>query len=218
MRADFSQYLDYSSDRLSSLLQSAYQTEPPQQLNDLVVFLNKPQHPVRYMGIAFAHEDFSKIHLFSKQKQGVYYFIYKVTGELSQLDYRLVMDGIWRSDDSNELQLQDVFGHELSRFELDTSIMDDLTAPQILKNNEVLFRYRGEAGKRVFFNSDICSWDPFVFKMEEIRPGLYERKIRMTSGTHWYYFLVDGIKLLGNVSLDTRIHKIEGEVNQIILN
>lgn len=215
IQPDFSTFMGNSASNISGILQSAYESSSPRQLNDVVLFMCKPTSDVRYMGIAFSHENFSKIHLFSKQNMGVFYYLYKVTGELDHLDYRIVIDGVWRHDENNSYKIQDNYGHTLSRLELDTSILEEDMRPRVLKNGEVIFRYQGEPGKRVFLNSDICSWDPFVFRMEEIRPGVYEKKIRMTKGLHYYYFIVNGAKLLGNISLDTRIHSIAGEVNHI---
>lgn len=218
VRTDFSQYLGQTTDTVSGMLQSATDSAPPKQMNDLVVFMKRPENRVRYIGISFAHEDFRKIHLFSRQDEGVFYYLYKVTGELKELNYRMVVDGVWRADDTHEDRYSDPYGHQISRFELNTSVVAEDIRPQILDNGEVLFRYRGSRGSKVFLNSDIGSWDPFLFRMTEVRPGFFETRVRMTEGQHYYYFIENGRKMLGNVSLDTRIHRIEGEVNQLFVD
>ena len=72
VKPDFSTFMGNSASNISSLLQSAYESSAPQQVNDVVLFMCKPTTDIRYMGIAFSHEDFSKIHLFSKQNLGVF--------------------------------------------------------------------------------------------------------------------------------------------------
>lgn len=218
VETDFQQYLGQSTDTIFGMLQSASESAPPKQLNNLVIFMNKPSRPVRYMGIAFAHEEFSKIHLFSKQDAGVYYYLYQVKGEVETLEYRLVVDGIWRADDTHDNSFNDAYGHRISKVDLDTSVVSEDVRPQLLANGYVRFKYRGTPSARVFLNSDIGSWDPFLFRMIEIRDGFYEVTVRMTKGVHYYYFIENGNKVLGNVSLDTRIHKIEGDVNQLLVH
>lgn len=210
---DFGQYMGLDSTSLATILFAANKSEAPRQIDDLVVFMNKPENPARYIGIAFAHEDFNKIHLFAKQNQGVYYFLYKVTGKESYLDYRLVVDGVWLSDDTHSGKVNDFYGHEISRINIDSSQIQEKLGPQSLGGGRFLFRYKGQEGSRVFLNSDIGSWDPFRYRMNEVQPGVYEATLRMTQGEHYYYFLENGEKLLGNVTWDIRVHPVEGDVN-----
>ncbi len=219
IQTDLRQYLGKTYDPISSILQEATESAPPTQMQDLVLFRNKPNKEVRYMGIAFAHEGYSKIHLFSRQKAGVFYYIHKISGAEKKLDYRLIVDGIWRADDTHKNQFSDSYGHLISSFDLNTSIVLNDIRPKPLEDGYIRFRYEGTPGQRVFLNTDVGSWDPFLFRMKEdpFHQGVYEVKIKMTPGEHYYYFIANGEKTLGEVSLQKRIHKIAGKVNLIVV-
>ncbi|MCK5867456.1 MAG: hypothetical protein KAG14_03575 [Mycoplasmataceae bacterium] len=217
VETDFNMYLGGTTDRLSVILQNATKSSSPQQLDNFVLFLNKPKEVARYIGISFQHENYGKIHLFSRQDAGVYYFLHPISGEYEHLDYRIVIDGIWGADKTHSNRVIDNHGHLISRISLDRSDLFKDVRPSVGENKRVLFQYRGQSGSRVYLNSDLGSWDPFLYRMTEsdIDPGLYKIEIRMTSGVHYYYYSENGTKNLGPVIAKKMIHKIAGEVNQL---
>ncbi len=217
VETDFNQYITASQTTLSQTIIKATESTAPEQFDDLVLFMAKPEYSARYMGVAFEHEDFRKIHLFAKQHEGIYYFLYKLNGTETHLDYRLIVDGVWFSDELQPLSYNDSYGHEISRFEISQDKIEQKFGAIELGKREFLFRYKGDEGSRVYFNSDIGSWDPFRYRMKEVDSGIYEVKVRMTPGEHYYYFVENGHKLLGQSARDVRIHQIEGDVNSLIV-
>ena len=88
----------------------------PRLFEDGVIFTAPSSY--RNVGVAFAHEGFSTVYWFKRlmtpdpdakpQKTGVPYrdsgmlfYVYTVPAELVELEYRLVIDGLWTIDPAN---------------------------------------------------------------------------------------------------------------------
>ncbi|MDR2417710.1 MAG: hypothetical protein LBD79_01485 [Treponema sp.] len=88
----------------------------PRLFEDGVIFTAPSSY--RHVGIAFAHEGFSTVYWFKRlmipdpdaepQKKGVPYrdsgllfYVYSVPVEMVELEYRLVIDGLWTIDPAN---------------------------------------------------------------------------------------------------------------------
>ena len=38
-------------------------------------------------------------------------------------------------------------------------------------------------------------WDPFMTPLRETSPGVFSRRLRLGTGEHLYYYVVDGLRL-----------------------
>jgi hypothetical protein len=126
-----------------------------------------------------------------------------VTPEVSELRYRICVDGVWTYDPMNPSTSTDTFGTVFSLFSLRGRPAPLLRSPKIEPDGSVVFVFRSEPGRRVYLIGDFNKWDPFWDRMAEERPGLYRISLHLTPGTHYYRFSVDGSRLLDPLNLDS---------------
>ncbi|MCL2802131.1 MAG: glycogen-binding domain-containing protein [Treponema sp.] len=163
--------------------------------DDFVIF--SADSSLRRVGIAFANENFGTVHWFRQlvvpqpSGPGIQFYIYKIPDHLRELEYRLVVNGLWTVDPSNENQRRDpVSGLVLSVLRLPqrqirpnplNSLPDGLT-----------FTYRTEPGEIVTLGGSFNSWDPFMYELREGPAGVYSITIPLPPGTYQYVFFHRG--------------------------
>jgi hypothetical protein len=171
-------------------------TEPsaPHLYNGYIFFTYKPTKPVRYVGISFAHEQFREVHLFQRNDRGILFFSYPAPAGVGYVDYRLVIDGIWTFDPLNPTTYQDAQGISISRFEFPRTGKETKIQSPILHSAEgkIEFNFQTSPGKAVYVTGSFNRWDPFLYRMQEVRPGLYSLSIRLLPGNYTYAFYMDG--------------------------
>ncbi len=169
-------------------------TEAPQIMEDKLVFLYKPHEPTRFVGAAFAHEDYTDIHPFRINENDVFYLVLPLPEDQSVLNYRLVVDGLWMADPSNASRRKDSAGISISSLNLPPSETRDLSSPQIKRDGQVTFIFKGIPGERIYLAGSFNHWDPFLYEMNELTPpsGIYELTLPIQRGTHYYHFLYRG--------------------------
>jgi hypothetical protein len=79
-----------------------------------ILFTYWAPHMIRFVGIAFGKEEYSVIHPFSRNSQGVFVFALPRNTTDSEIEYRLVVDGLWMSDPTNPSYLLDAYGQKIS--------------------------------------------------------------------------------------------------------
>jgi hypothetical protein len=169
----------------------------PEIIEDAIFFSCKPREAVRYVGIAFAHEEFREVHLFSRNEHGVLFYFYPFPEELRSLDYRLVIDGLWTVDPRNPLKIRGDAGLVFSRFELPAEARRPvLKSPLIRKDGQVEFAIETLPGREVHLSGSFNGWDPYMYRLSEVRPGLYSLVLRLLPGTYFYIFHAEGRKYL----------------------
>ncbi|MDR1931731.1 MAG: glycogen-binding domain-containing protein [Spirochaetales bacterium] len=169
----------------------------PEIIEDTIFFSCKPRETVRYIGIAFAHEQFREIHLFSRNEHGVLFYFYPIPEGVRALDYRLVIDGLWTPDPKNPLKIRSAAGLTLSRLELpaeDAQIA--VKSPVIRGDGYVEFNLAAVPGKDVYLSGSFNGWDPYMYRLNEVRPGLYTLVLRLLPGAYYYIFHAEGRKYL----------------------
>ncbi len=168
--------------------------EPPHVYNGYAFFTFQSQTPVRYVGIAFLHEEFRKVHMFQRNDKNVLFFAYPIQEGMSHLDYRLIVDGLWITDPLNPNAYQDLQGVFISRLEfpredVNRSLRSPLVHPA---EQRVVFYFKAEPGKDIYLTGSFARWDPYLYRMEEVRPGLYTLTLPLLPGTYYYAFYKDG--------------------------
>ena len=167
----------------------------PEIMDDVIFFSCKPSHPVRYAGIAFAHEEFREIHIFERNEHGVLFYFYTIPENIRSLDYRFVVDGLWMPDPANPLKTRIEAGIVLSRFELPLRTEElSLKSPVVRKDGHVEFNAKGPPGRDIYLSGNFNGWDPYMYRLAEVRPGLYSLTLRLLPGTYYYIFHVEGRK------------------------
>ncbi len=186
----------------------------------------------RHVGIAFEHENFRQIHSFQRiirrdmagnpQKEAdgslrsqVLFWIGTIPPGLTELRYRLVIDGLWTTDPLNTNVFYD-YTTGLSLSVLPVELDDEFTTVAA-KTDGVTFRYEGRSGQTIRLAGTFNNWDPFMYEMTETVPnsGRYEISLPLPPGT-WYYAFFDGMSQIADNSSETKVYTRDGRVASVI--
>jgi hypothetical protein len=179
---------------LHLLLAGMKKAEAPRAFEDRMVF--SAQGAYRFVGAAFEHEGFTRIHPFARNDYGVFVLAYPVPLKRTEpLVYRLVIDGSWIADESNPRRTMNPRGGvELSV--VDAPYLSDLHLGKYALLAEdgrtARFLFRAGPGEIVTVCGDFDNWDPFIHEMSETSPGTYELALPLPRGTHFYAFVYRG--------------------------
>jgi hypothetical protein len=163
----------------------------PEVYFDQIIFSYKSEEPVRHVGIAFAHEDFREIHTYQRNSHGVFFFLLSWP-YVENIDYRLIVDGIWMTDPACSSFVPGSNGVELTRFSVGRERANEKVSPQIDQQNQVVCRYWGGEGDTVYLAGDFNNWDPYMFPMKETSPGFYEIALNLSGGVYHYCYYING--------------------------
>ena len=149
---------------------------------------------IRRVGIAFGYEDYRVVYPFFRNDNDVFIYIADVPAGINNIDYRIIVDGLWLNDPNNPRTVQSDGGFLVSRIEIPAYLKYSSETPQIKQGRTVRFFYSGESGKSVFLAGNFNNWDPFMLKMKEDpeAPGFYSISIRIPPGDQYYTFIADG--------------------------
>lgn len=156
---------------------------------------------------AFAHEDFSELHNFARNENGIHLLHIALPEDLGTLRYRLVVDGIWTVDPNNPSVVVDRWGVSLSTFDVPQDPFARMSAPTVLDDGVVEFRIRAPGATRVTIAGSFNGWDPFMTPLEESASGVFSRRLRLPPGEHLYYFAVDGARVADPQNEEQRWHR-----------
>lgn len=168
---------------------------PPVVLHRSILFTYSQRSYTRYVGIAFDFEDYQSIHSFRRNEHDVFVFLLDPPENLTDLKYRIVVDGLWMPDPHNPNQVRDHKGNLLSRFTFEIPQKMVLQSPVIKPDRTVEFIMRYAEGARVFLTGDFTNWEPFMIEMEEVSPGLYAVARQFPPGSYDYCFVAGGAKV-----------------------
>ncbi|MBI9101504.1 MAG: glycogen-binding domain-containing protein [Spirochaetales bacterium] len=197
----------------------AKMTEAPQIMENKLILLYKPDEPTRFVGAAFAHEDYISIHPFKINENEVFYLVFPLPEDQASLDYRLIVDGLWMADPSNSRIYRDTGGISISNLSLPPSETRDLSSPQIKQDGRVTFIFKGNSGEKVYLSGSFNHWDPFLYRMSELSPGsgIYEITLPIRRGIHYYQFIYRGAAYTDPQNLDLSMDINNREVSVLNL-
>ena len=178
--------------RLRTYLHTLQNGDVPRVIENHLVLTYVSGIPVRYVAAAFAHENFGELHLYRKNQNGVFVLAYPIEGLVRELQYRIVVDGLWMRDPLNPQVSQDSRGIPLSRKELPQQPQRLLDTPIANPDGTFSFLYSGDPDRDVRIAGDFNRWSPFSHPLREYAPGEYEIRLRLYAGEHRYRFIVDG--------------------------
>jgi len=169
-----------------------------EQVNERLLFSFSSAQPTRLVGIAFLHEDFRVIHSFFRNPQGVFVLPYLPPDSVSELVYRLVVDGIWMRDPKNDHVATLPGGIKCSSFSLQGVKKESPPAATRAEKGQVIFQYPDEQADSVTVAGDFNHWDPFMYSLnrDPSRDDLYSLSLVLPRGTYYYYFVVDGRRVV----------------------
>lgn len=170
---------------------------PPEVFEDNLIFSSDIK--ARFIGVAFAHERFAILHPMRRNEHGIFFLVYPLPVDMSDpLRYRLVADGQWGYDPGNPDRLTDPSTGVTVSLANVPFISDErpgvyeILAPD---GKTARFRYRGDTGLVVTVAGSFNDWDPFMYEMEEVEPGLFELELELPSGRQRYAFIDRGKKV-----------------------
>ena len=200
------------SPELTDRLLSLTGPEAPVILDNMVIFTASSS--LRRVGVAFADEGFGKVHWFrqllvtrdpqdippSEKKpnpykdSGIIFHVHLIPEELTEIEYRLVINGLWTIDPANPNIRRDSSGLSWSVL----SLPPKKTAPHPLKGppNSLSFVFKGPPGETVSVAGDFNGWDPFMYELKEYPAGNYTINIPLPPGTYQYVFFHRGQRYL----------------------
>jgi hypothetical protein len=182
----------------------------PEIFQDGVLFTASSSH--RRVGISFAHEGYAKVYWFKqlliprdtaelyvdgkRQKgidpnidSGILFHIETIPAYLKNLDYRLIIDGLWTTDPANPFIVAGPSGIMESRLLLPEKPKPYLDAVQ---PGTYRFVYRTDPGETITVAGSFNNWDPFMYELREIYPGFYTLTLPLPIGNFQYLFFHRG--------------------------
>jgi hypothetical protein len=176
----------------------------------------------RYTAVAFEHENYTELHSFKrlvrkdetgKEKEDVLFYIAEVPPECRQLNYRMVIDGLWTTDPQNKSEAYDYRnGMMVSTLPVDYY---EVFKTSNVSNDRVRFAWTGASGKSITLAGTFNNWDPFMYDLTETSPGKYELVLPLPAGT-WYYAYFEGTSQLTDYTNDDRVYTKDGRVASVI--
>jgi hypothetical protein len=172
----------------------AFEATAPEIIDNYLVLTYEGTRTYRFAGAAFRHEDFKKIHPFYINQNGIYVLTYPLTEGISELEYRIVVDGLWMTDPENPKKRKGPDGITFSTFSI-----PERAGPPVSPNIDdyvVTFIYRGSPGQRVYVYGDFNNWEPYMYRLKENpENSTYTTTIRLSPGRYRYKYIVDGTAL-----------------------
>jgi len=193
--------LDIESIRFTDRLLAISAPAAPDVFDGAVIFTASARQ--RRVGIAFSHEGFGKVHWFKKLDspkasaggQGVLIYVYEYPHDLRELEYRLVVDGLWTPDPWNPpARMDGATGLSYSVVTLPQSRERPLQS--LSGDGTVHFYYESAPGESVTVAGSFNSWDPFMYELREESPGRYALSMQLPPGTYRYAFFHRGERVL----------------------
>jgi hypothetical protein len=201
----------------------------PELYEDAVLFTAPSSH--RRVGVAFAHEGFSRVYWFRKllvpqdpatapiapgkkrpdpyRDSGILFYLHQPPDDVRELEYRLIIDGLWTTDPANPLNRKDKVSG------LVYSIVPILAAdkrPGPLKGppGSLSFSFRGPPGETVTVAGSFNGWDPFMYELHEGPSGFYSLDLPLPPGRYQYVFFHRGERFLDPYNF-SRVYSRDGK-------
>jgi hypothetical protein len=187
----------------------------PEIVADSVVFTASSSY--RRVGIAFGHEGFGKIYWFRKlmipnedaspwvkdkpppdmlRDSGVLFHVFPIPENLDmgELEYRLIIDGLWVQDPLNPSYRTDTSG--ISRSVVAIPRIKRPDSPIRGPVGTLTFTFYTESGETVSVAGSFNNWDPFMYELSETSPGRYSLSLPLPPGVYQYAFFYRGERFL----------------------
>ncbi|MFP4704075.1 MAG: hypothetical protein ACOCXE_05495 [Spirochaetota bacterium] len=225
--------------RLSGLTEA----RAPEVIDGRVLLTYDGSDGTRYVAAAFAHEGYSQLHPFSlvenpvrdpddpseQRVARIFALSYPIPEDVEELEYRIIVDGLWQTDPTNPETVRDPNGVPVSSFSLPERPAAPEETPRVSREERgrVEFVFEAEPGREietvdgerarldrredldVRVAGSFNNWDPFSHRLRESEPGVYRLNLRVPEGRNEYYLVVEGHRVLDPEN-DRRIRHRDG--------
>jgi hypothetical protein len=185
----------------------------PELFEDGVIFTAPSTY--ERVGISFAHEGFSKVHWFKKlvflpdvgsvektkqkngpvyQDSGILFYVYTFPKDIRELEYRLIINGLWTTDPVNPVYRMDALG--VSRSVVSIPVTEKIPSTFDGPPGTLIFNYTAPSGEAITVAGNFNGWDPFMYELQEKSPGHYSLTLSLPPGTYHYVFFHRGQRIL----------------------
>ena len=212
------EYQDYD---LDMLLHEITEPKAPVITDDYIIFTVDTNY--RYAGIAFDFEDYQIIHPFQvltqtddeeKKTRRHLFYCYERHHNLTEIKYRLVLDGLWTTDPHNPNKIYD---ENVNLYFSKVDVPDGINIyTNSTKTNFVHFIYKGKSGQRIRLGGTFTNWDPWIYELNETSPGLYELDLPLASGKYYYNYYIGLTPVLDNTNPE-KIYTNDGRSASVIV-
>lgn len=205
----------------NNIVANITQAKCPQVLDTRIVFT--AESGPRFVGIVFDFEDYKTVHPFEKHTcrdidgnitSETLFFVLDRPKDLTHIDYRLIIDGLWTEDPLNDNgRYDELSGLWLSCLDIGEKI------PEITGNlpeDGVKFIYRGESGLQVRLAGNFTSWDSWIYELKETSEGFYELTLPLPQGKYYYNYFIGMNSLVDKTNPD-RAYSKDGRVSSVIV-
>lgn len=168
----------------------------PEFYGKYIIFTYESDRPVRFVSAIFEHEGYEIQHIYQWNDNGIFFLIYPIPYNILILKYRLIVDGLMMKDPSNPFSEQDLLGIDYSLLKITKIIEEEVINPRKGDNGEVHFIFKTRPGRIISLVGSFNDWDPYMHLLKEAPPGHYFITLRVAPGRYFYYFLIDGEKIL----------------------
>jgi hypothetical protein len=185
----------------------------PEIFEDGLLFTAPSSH--RRVGIAFAHEGFGRVYWFQKlmvleeqgeippggkqppesyRDSGILFHALTIPEELREVEYRLIIDGLWTFDPLNPRRRLDPVSGQIRSF-VPCGEVKRPPAPVDTPPGYLTFTYTAESGELITVGGSFNGWDPFMYELRERSPGFYFLSLPLPPGIYQYVFFHRGERL-----------------------
>lgn len=195
--------------------------QAPVVTDDYIVFSADPSH--RFVGVAFDFENYQTIHPFqllktqdmdNKVKNTVLFYCYERKHQVSSIKYRLVIDGLWTTDPENPEKEYDENVHLY--FSKVSGLGEIATYTKQSDSSYTHFIYKGESGLDLKLAGNFTNWDPWIYTMNETKPGFYELDLPLPDGKYYYSYFVGLVPVLDNTN-PNKVYTDDGRTANVIV-
>ncbi|MDR0668947.1 MAG: glycogen-binding domain-containing protein [Treponema sp.] len=190
-------------------------TAGPHIFEDAVIFTASSGY--RRVGVALAAEGFAQVHWMRQllliqdpqdapippgkkvpdpyKDSGLLFYVYQVPEGLEEIEYRLVINGLWTTDPANPGSRRS----EVSGLTNSLIILPHVEKSLILHENPkggMYFSFKGPPGELVTVAGSFNGWDPFMYELREYPEGTYTLSLPLPPGTYQYLFFHRGERFL----------------------
>jgi hypothetical protein len=221
--------VDIGSGQFIDHIRAISEPRKPEIFENGVLFTASSSH--RRVGISFAHEGYSRVHWFQRlmlprdsaelqgtrrqiremdpnRDSGIMFHMEPIPHDLRNMDYRLVIDGLWSADPLNPHWISGSSGIVESRVNLPERPRagSDTVQPGTFR-----FSYLAAAGERITVAGSFNNWDPFMYEMRETSPGYYTLTLPLPPGRFQYLFFHRG-EMIPDPANPRKLFSREGNV------
>jgi hypothetical protein len=141
---------------------------------------------------------------------GMLFYIFTIPGDLrGDLEYRLVIDGLWVRDPLNpEYRADPASGIVRSVVAIPSIKRPD--SPTGGPAGTLTFTCYAPSGETVTVAGSFNNWDPYMYELRETSPGRYTLSLPLPAGTYQYTFFHRGERRL-DPSNPRRVYTREGK-------